>query len=63
MNKTTHKSNPIPTRFEEPEYDFIREVARETGLPRSEVIRRGVAALRCESRKHSDFGFLLAIAS
>ena len=63
MNKTNQKSNPIPTRFESPEYDFIREVSSKTGLPRSEVIRRGVAALRRESKNHSDFGFLLAIAS
>lgn len=36
------KGNPIPTKFDGPEDAFIRNLARETGFSRGEIIRRAV---------------------
>lgn len=63
MDTKRPKSKPIPTRFDDRNFEFIREVSERTGLPQSEIIRRGVSALRAEASNHKSFGFLLEIAS
>lgn len=63
MDTTKTKSKPIPTRFDDPETEFIKLVSQSTGLPQSEIVRRGVRALRLKAADHSNFGFLLEIAS
>lgn len=61
MNTGT-KSNPIPTRFTDSETAFLEELSRATGLPKSELIRRGVSALK-EFIKARNVGAILELAA
>lgn len=47
MSKTK-KGNPIPAKFDSPEETLIIQLAGETGLSQSEIIRRGMRLLRLE---------------
>jgi hypothetical protein len=50
------KGDPIPAKFDPPEEDLIRELARATGLTVSEVIRRAARLLRIEiARRGQDW--------
>jgi len=36
------KTNPIPTRYDEPEAELIEKIHTATGMPKAEIIRRAV---------------------
>jgi len=57
------KSTAIPTRFPDADIQFLAELAAETGLPRSELIRRGVRVLRLLRQRGEGMGFLLELPS
>ena len=40
------KGNPIPTRFEADEEEMLIQLKRQTGLSKSEIVRRSVRLLR-----------------
>jgi len=35
------KTNPIPTRYDEPEAELIEKIHTATGMPKAEIIRLG----------------------
>jgi hypothetical protein len=41
----TRKGDPIPAKFDPPEESLILDLARDTGLSQSEIIRRAVRLL------------------
>lgn len=45
------KGNPIPTKFEPEEEKLLKWVAKKSGLPVSEVIRRAVFLLNQEVKR------------
>lgn len=55
------KSSPKPTRFEEPEDVFLERTTKETGIPVSELIRRGVRLLRKQSNEGKNVQFLVSL--
>lgn len=57
------KTSPIPTRFDDPESDFLSDAAARTGISRSELVRRSVRLLRAKFQKEGSLGFLLELAS
>lgn len=58
MGETT-RTNPVPTRFDEDEMELIEKLASETGLSKSEIIRRSVNFALAAARKDKSVDFLL----
>jgi hypothetical protein len=63
MKTERTKTSPIPTRFDDPESDFLTEAAARTGISRSELVRRSVRLLRSKCKQEGSLGFLLELAS
>lgn len=56
------KGDPIPTRFEQTELDFLDEVVQATGFSRSEIIRRSVrfACNAARETEETTYQFLIS---
>jgi hypothetical protein len=50
---------PIPVRFDEPEEKHIQTVAEQSGISKSEIIRRSVRLLRLEVARRGNIGFIV----
>lgn len=53
MSKT-RKGDPIPAKFDPPEESLILDLAKDTGLSQSEIIRRAVRLLGRELHNQRD---------
>jgi hypothetical protein len=55
----TNKGDPIPTRFDPPENEAINAIARRTGLPNAEIVRRAVRLLAQQVKARGSVGFIV----
>lgn len=61
MSKEEKKGTPIPVRFDDPEEAGLELLTSETGINKSEVIRRCVRYLAMEALRRNDSTFIAAI--
>ncbi len=57
------KGKPIPVRFEEAEAEALADLAKRTGLPVADIIRRCVRLLAQEVERRGAIGFILDLTS
>jgi len=51
-------TDPIPTKFEEQDKDWIEKLVAQSGLNRSEVIRRSVRVLAIAAKRWPDWNWV-----
>lgn len=54
-----NKGDPIPTRFDPAEDQAINEIAKRTGLPKAEIVRRAVRLLAQQVKTRGEVGFIV----
>lgn len=55
------KGTPIPVRFEDPDEAALALITSETGISKSEVIRRCVRYLALEALRRNDTTFIAGV--
>lgn len=58
---TESKTKPIPTRFDQPEDQFLKEAAEVTGMSVSEMVRRSVKLMRRQRELVNSYSFVLEL--
>lgn len=60
--KVAPKTKPIPTRFDAAEDQFLRKASFETGLSKSDLLRRSVRLMRQQKAMFKGYSFILELS-